>query len=76
MLNEQNLRYLEIERLPLSLQESSRVVSAVNSISSSDKLAEGLVESDRGSFENSLSVPIEDSAILPTPRLDTPKYRQ
>ncbi len=39
MLNKQNLKKLEKERLPLSLQESSRIVAAVKQISSSDKLA-------------------------------------
>ncbi len=34
-----------------------------------DKLAEGLVQSDRSSFVNSFSEPVEDSAFSPAARL-------
>lgn len=54
--------------LPRNSDEWSRQAQRKRA-SSSDKLSGGLVQSDRGSFVNSLSEPIRDSVISPHPRL-------
>lgn len=54
-----------MKRLKLSLQDTVMLELLSNSISSSDKLAVGLVQSDRSSHVNNLSESIEDSANSP-----------